>query len=154
MKLAITKYNRDYYAGALMLALGLGAILEGRRYRIGTLSHMEPGFFPVALGVILAVLGVAIAATAKRSVPEGEEKRLPPEWRGWFCICLSIVAFIVIAKWGGLIAATFAIVFISALGDRDNTLKGAALLAAAMAVIAVAVFWWGLSVQIPLFRWG
>ena len=154
MKLAITKHNRDYYAGALMLALGLGAIVEGQRYKIGTLSHMEPGFFPVALGAILAVLGVAIAATAKRSVREGQEKRLPPEWRGWICISLSIVAFIVLAKWGGLMAATFAIVFISAMGDRDNTVKSAAILAAAMTVIAVVVFWWALRVQIPLFRWG
>ncbi|MCJ9713295.1 tripartite tricarboxylate transporter TctB family protein, partial [Bordetella hinzii] len=50
--------------------------------------------------------------------------------------------------------ATFAIVFISALGDRTNTLKQALLLSVSMCVIAVVVFWWALQLQLPLFRWG
>ena len=32
MKRWINNSNRDYYAGALMFALGIGAILEGRKY--------------------------------------------------------------------------------------------------------------------------
>ena len=44
--------------------------------------------------------------------------------------------------------------FISALGDRDNTLREALLLALAMMAIAVVVFWWALSLQLPLFQWG
>jgi len=50
--------NRDFYAGALMMLIGLGACLEGLTYKLGTLTHMGPGFFPVALGVILVVLGM------------------------------------------------------------------------------------------------
>ena len=50
--------------------------------------------------------------------------------------------------------ATFAIVFISALGDRRNTVKSAFLLAAAMVVVCLIVFSWGLQLQFPLFRWG
>ena len=56
----INNHNRDYYGGGLMLLFGLGAIWEGMSYRIGTLVRMGPGFFPVALGVILALVGVAI----------------------------------------------------------------------------------------------
>jgi Tripartite tricarboxylate transporter TctB family len=154
MKRFINKSNRDYYGGALMFLLGLGAILQGRTYSMGTLSRMGPGFFPVSLGVILALAGAAIAISARFAEPESEEKVLPPEWRGWFCICLSIVAFVVLGKYGGLVAATFAIVFISALGDRQNTIKSALLLAASIVVICLVVFWWALQMQFPLFGWG
>jgi len=154
VKRLINKSNRDYYGGALMFVIGLGAILQGRTYSMGTLSRMGPGFFPVSLGVILALAGAAIALTARFAEREAEEKALPPEWRGWFCISLSILAFVVLGKYGGLVPATFAIVFISALGDRQNTVKSALLLAAAIVAICLVVFWWALQMQFPLFGWG
>lgn len=150
----VTEYNRDYYGGALMLLLGAGAAAEGLRYPLGTLSRMGPGFFPTALGAILAMIGVAIAAGARRAPAADETAAPPPEWRGWACISGSIVAFIAIGRWGGFVPATFAITFIAALGDRENTVKGAAILALAMVAICVVVFWWALKLPFPLFAWG
>lgn len=150
----ITKYNRDYYAGALMLAIGLGTGLLGNSYHIGSLSHMGPGFFPVALGALLALCGLAIALGAKAAVAQGDEPDRAPEWRGWICIAGGIGAFVLFGRYGGLLPATFSLVFISAMGDRDNTVKGALLLAAGLCAVCVAVFWWGLKMQFPLFQWG
>jgi hypothetical protein len=115
---------------------------------------MGPGFFPVALGVLLSLIGVAIMIGARNAVDQGGKERLPAEWRGWICISLSIVAFVVLGRYGGLLPATFAVVFISALGDRQNTFKSAALLALAMCAVCAVVFWWALQVQFPLFQWG
>lgn len=152
----INKYNKDYYGGGLMILLGLSAALQGQAYHIGSLSKMGSGFFPVALGILLALIGAAIALTAATSgAAEGDaDKPLAPEWRGWICITLSIVAFVILGKYGGLLPATFAIVFISAMGDRQNTIKRALLLSLAMVAVAVGVFWWALQIQFPLFRWG
>lgn len=50
-------------------------------------------------------------------------------------------------------AGEFAVAFIAALGDRDNTLLGAGMLGVAMAVVSVVVFWWLLQLQLPLFQW-
>jgi hypothetical protein len=147
------KRHKDYLGGALMGLLGLGVVLKSTSYKMGTLTRMGPGYFPVALGVILILMGLAIAITA-RFAADGEEKALPPEWRGWLCIALSIIAFVVLGKYGGLLPATFAIVFISALGDRDNTLKAALILALAIVTVCVVVFWWALQLQFPLFGWG
>ncbi|MNI53324.1 Tripartite tricarboxylate transporter TctB family protein [compost metagenome] len=77
-----------------------------------------------------------------------------PDLRGSVCIILGILAFLLLGEYGGLLPATFAIVFISALGDRKNTIKQAILLSVAMSAIAVVVFWWALQLQLPLFRWG
>jgi hypothetical protein len=150
----VNSSNRDYWGGALVVLIGLGALIQGSHYPIGTLSRMGPGFYPTALGVILALVGLAIIATARFTRVDREEKVLPPEWRGWFLICASIVAFVVLGKYGGLVPATFAVVFISALADRENTLLSAAILGLATVVICVIVFWWALSMQFPLFGWG
>jgi hypothetical protein len=145
---------KDYAGGTLMLLLGIGAMVQGRTYTIGSLSRMGPGFFPVALGAILALIGLAILISARLSKPPADVKPLPPEWRGWGCIIFSIVAFAVLGKYGGLVPATFAIVFISALGERKNSVRSALILALAMVVVCVVVFWWGLQLQFPLFAWG
>ena len=146
--------SRDYYGGGLMLLLDVAAAVQGARYQIGTLSRMGPGFFPMALGVILALIGLAIMATARRAAPAEEKPSLPPEWRGWIAIIMSLVAFALLGTYGGLLPASFAVVFIAALGDRQNSVKAALILALAIAAVAVVVFWWALQVQFPLFSWG
>ena len=149
-----SKSSRDFVGGGLMMSIGLVATIVGRTYPVGTLARMGPGFFPVSLGVILTLVGLAIATGAKFAERTEDVKRLPPEWRGWICIGLSIVAFVVLGTYGGLVPATFAIVFISALGDRQNTFLSAAILAVAIVAVCIVVFWWALQIQFSLFGWG
>ncbi len=160
MKVFLSRMNRDHWAGALMLLTGIFAAVQGAHYKIGSLSRMGPGFFPASVGALLALTGLAMLLTARRKEPAlvaahpQEGAGQPSQLRGWILICTSIVAFIVFGTYGGLVPATFAIVFISALADRENTLKSAFILALAMVVVCVVVFWWLLQVQFPLFRWG
>jgi len=154
MKSRISGIKKDYIGGALVILLGIGAIAIARTYQIGKLSQMGPGFFPVALGCILVLTGAAIAVTATLPHEPSEEEALPPEWRGWFCIIASLIAFVVIGQYGGLVPATFAITFISALGDRSNSLLNAFLLSLGVLAMCLVVFVWGLGIQFPLFTWG
>ena len=82
------KLKRDYYAGGLMLLLGVGAAVTGTGYKFGSLARMGPGFMPVMLGVVLAFLGILIAGTALGSSEPDDKKFLPnnPQWFGWLCI--------------------------------------------------------------------
>ena len=150
---SLFRYSMDYYGGALMILIGLAAVYVGTRYQLGTLARMGPGFFPTAVGAILAAIGLAIALGARPAAVEAGAHS-PFDWRAWGGIIGGTVAFIVLGEYGGLVPATFAIVFISAMGDRDTSLKQAFWLAAGMVAIAVVVFWWALQLQFDLFRWG
>jgi putative tricarboxylic transport membrane protein len=150
----MSQYNKEYLGGGLMLLLGLGAIVQGSTYRTGTLNQMGPGFFPVAVGGILALVGVAIIINERIAGRRQSKEPLFPGWRAWFYIGLSIAAFDVLGRYGGLVPASFAIVFISALADRQNNVAKALVLALTMTGVSIVIFWWALQIQFPLFSWG
>jgi hypothetical protein len=147
--------KRDFYAGGLMVLFGLGVAVQGPSYKLGTLMHMGPGFLPTALGVLLVILGIIIAG-ASLSAPEGEDERILPEhpqWLGWLCILAGPVLFIICGSVGGLIPGTFACVFVSALGDKKSTWKGALALAVVITVFGVSLFSYLLQVPMPVLQW-
>ena len=148
--------RRDLAGGALVAALGLGVAAVAHGYRLGTLRRMGPGYFPLLLGAILIVTGGLIALGGmRRAVPHAASRPAgSADWRGAAAVVAGLVAFAVLGRWGGLLPASFACVFLSALGDRRNRPAVAAALAAAMTLVAVVVFHLVLRVQLPLLRWG
>ncbi|MBJ7263493.1 MAG: tripartite tricarboxylate transporter TctB family protein [Burkholderiaceae bacterium] len=150
--------RREWWAGGTMVILGVGAIVESTTYSMGSLARMGPGMFPAILGAILIFLGLLIVrlATSPLNIDTSDDSHAvaAPEWRGWTCIIGGLLAFMLVGRFGGLVPATFVLVFVAAMGDRQHTLRSAALLATAVTVIGVAVFSWGLQLQFPLFRWG
>jgi len=143
--------NRDRLGALLLILIGSGVVVQGTGYRMGTLTHMGAGFMPVVYGTLMTCIGIVLGVTAQRG-PDAVRRKA--EWRGWFCIVGGVAAFVVLGHWGGLAPATFAAVFISALGDRHNSLRDAALLALLMVVAGTLIFNVGLHLQLPLFGWG
>ena len=148
------RIKRDYYAGGLMLLLGVGAAYTGTGYKFGTLARMGPGFMPVMLGIVLAFLGILIAGTALGSSEDDGKKFLPdnPQWFGWLCIIGGPVMFIILGQFAGMIPAVFACVFVCALGDKTATYKSSLVLAAGVTVFGVLLFHYLLSIPFPLLR--
>ena len=142
--------NRDIYAGVLTAAIGAGAISEGRQYGIGGLSDMGSGFFPVMLGVGMVLMGL-IMAVMRSPAPDGHAIHAP-NWRGAIAIAAAVTLFIVLADRAGLAPATFACVFVGALGTTSTKLIEALILAAGVTVFGVALFHYGLQVQFPILR--
>jgi putative Ca2+/H+ antiporter (TMEM165/GDT1 family) len=147
--------KRDFYAGGLMILLGLGIALKGATYRSGTLMHMGPGFLPTALGILLVLIGIAIGATALGPA-EADQAILPPnpQWWAWFCILMSPILFILFGRYFGMIPGTFACVFIAALGDRNRTWKSTIILATVVTAFGVGLFSYFLQVPMPILTWG
>jgi hypothetical protein len=138
-----------------MIFFGLVMALKGPSYRLGNLMHMGPGFMPTALGVLLICLGIAIAIAGLSAEDGEDEDLLPenPEWFAWGCILASPLAFMLFGSLFGLAPATFACVFVAAMGDREMTLKKAILLSAFIMVFGVALFSYLLQIPMPILTW-
>ena len=149
--------KRDFYAGGLMTLIGAAVTFNSwQYYSLGTLTHMGPGMFPLMLGITLTFVGVLILGAAAATPLSDNERVLPerPEWFAWVCILAGPVLFIVLGEFFGLVPATFACVFVPALGDRTATLKGSAILAAGVTVVGTLLFTYILKIPFPMFRWG
>ena len=158
--LSTIKRHQDRFAGGVLVAIGAAAMLIARTYPIGTLRQMGPGFFPLILATLLIIVGALVALNREASVPGATPiDALPldthepdglehPEWRAWACIVAGIAAFILLAKPAGMLPATFAVVFISARGDRTATWRSSFILAAIIAIAGTALFHYGLQIQL------
>lgn len=144
----VKRVRSDAIAALLLALLGAAMLAGSFVYPVGTLTHMGPGFFPRAIGILMIAIALLVAASGRQSAPLGAPAA--GDVRGWLCILGGIVAFTVVGKYGGLAPATFAIVFLSALGNRRNSLRDATLFAAAMTVVGVVVFGLILKIQMPL----
>ncbi|KXJ63180.1 hypothetical protein AXY46_02070 [Achromobacter xylosoxidans] len=122
---------------------------------------MGPGYFPLMVGCFLVALGILVPLSPDPDEVQEEmlEEQLPQPTqrervRGMACIAGGIALFIILGSYLGFLPATFALVFVSALGDTSNSVKSAAILALAMTVFGAVVFSWALQLQFPMLRWG
>jgi hypothetical protein len=149
----LRKFNKDRVSGVVLIVLGLGIVGQGLEYRMGALTRMGAGFIPVVLGTLLALAGAAIWLTAEPG-DFGTAQSVPTEWRGWLCVLGGALAFVALGAYGGLVPATFISVFIAAMGDKGNSVRAAASLAAGITIVGVIIFFYGLKMTFPLFTWG
>ena len=141
------KDMQDVIGGLSLAALGAFAAIFAQRYEFGDLNRMGPGFFPVILGTLLAVLGILIAVPAFfRSGPPVQVR-----WKPFALVMASLVAFAMTLKVLGLIVATMLAVVIASLADNDTRWKGRILIALGVALITYLVFGLGLSMVLPMW---
>jgi len=153
MKISINR--KELLSSGLMLLIGIGTVIVSLDYDVGSLSLMGPGYFPLLLGLLLIMVSMIMIATSSVDIEEDLNRYGgKPQYRAWAYVVLGMVLFILLGQYGGLVPATFALVFVSALGDRSNSVKAAILLGLAVSILAVAIFHYGLRMQFPLFAWG
>ena len=139
----------DFWTGLAFGGFGLSVSLyAATHYNVGTAIRMGPGYFPTAVGALVALLGLALAIGALRL----DGPRLPRlRWRPTLLVLVAGVAFGYLLKPLGLVLATAALVLVSALGGHEFRWREALALAAALAAFAVAVFVYGLGLPFPLW---
>jgi hypothetical protein len=142
----------DYHellAGGFAIALGAATVWIAQDYPVGSLRRMGPGYFPTALGWILIGLGTVIAAGGflRGGV------HVQPEWRNMIAVLAGVLAFAVMVERFGLIAATAALVFISAAADRSSTVRGTVILGVCLVAMTVGIFVEGLGIPFRLWNW-
>ncbi len=142
---------REFTSGALLVALGaFVAAYAGTHYRIGAPAHMGPGFFPVALGCILAVLGLIVLLLSFR-VSQHAWEVAAIAWRPLGAILVAVAVFALIVGRFGLMPATVALTFIAALAEPRFRWRRTLLLAVSLAVLSWLIFTVGLQMTLPAF---
>ncbi|WP_128254052.1 tripartite tricarboxylate transporter TctB family protein [Falsirhodobacter deserti] len=140
----------DIMWGAILALLGLGvAAYAAACYDMGSLRRMGPGFFPVMLGIVLAVLGAAIAVPAwwRKGVAR------PLYWREALGVTASLMLFSVLMGTAGIVVATVVTTLVaSSVAPRGGTLWRV-VLAVVVAALTWLIFIAGLSMSIPVWPW-
>jgi len=140
--------SKDFLAGLLFLAIGAGATVIARGYHFGTAMRMGSGYFPTALGAILALFGLFLVIRALRSRERGQ---LSWGWWPLACISASMVVFGFLLPRLGLVPALGALFFVAAAGGREFRFGEVLALTAVLTAFAVGVFIYVLKLPYQLF---
>jgi hypothetical protein len=143
-----SKDTRDIIGGFTLVAIGLFAAFYAQRYDLGELQEMGPGYFPTALGVLLAVLGLFIAIPA--FFREGTAINI--EWKSLIWVLISLAVFAIALTKAGLIVATILSVLAAAVPSKSSW-KTRVILALSLSVIIYLVFLFGLGMILPVWPW-
>lgn len=137
----------DIEAGLFFTLFGATTAVLSLQYPLGTIAMMGPGMFPFLLGVILAILGLAILA--KGILAEGEEAGNFP-LKPAILIPASLLVFALLVVWAGLLIAVPAQVFVALWASDHFTVKRAAALSAGLLAFCYIVFVHFLGIAVPL----
>jgi Tripartite tricarboxylate transporter TctB family len=139
---------KDFWAGLMFLAFGVGFMWVAQNYQMGTSVRMGPAYFPTVLGGILALIGLAIViqslATAGGPVPKFY-------FRPLILIVFAVVIFGILLKPLGLVLSLALLVGIGAFGGFEFKSKEVAILYVVLAIFSVWVFVKGLGLPIPVW---
>ena len=139
---------RDFWSGVLFTLLGLGALVIGSKYTLGTAARMGPGYFPRILGILLIVLGVVIALRALRVHGEAMPRfRLRP----LIIVLGSVVLFGLIVRPLGVALSTVILIVVASAASPEFRPRESLVSGLVLAALAVGVFVIGLQLQLPIW---
>jgi len=154
------KSQKDFFSGLMFMGIGVAFAIGATNYNIGSGARMGPGYFPLILGILLAILGAAVTfyATVVESGNDGD-KVGKWAWKQIFFILASNFAFGVLLaglpSFGvpamGLIVAIYGLVFIAAQAGEKVNYKETFILATVLAVGSYVAFVWALKLQFPVW---
>ena len=153
------KNAKDFYAGLLFALVGGAFAWGANSYQLGTSGRMGPGFFPMLLGGLLALLGSVMMLRALVFQTRHAEKIGPWAWRPLIFIIAANLVF-GIALGGlpalgvpalGLMVGIYLLTFVACLAGDRFQFKEAALLATALAALSYLAFVWVLKLQFPVW---
>lgn len=128
---------RDFFGGLVFLAFGVAAALIARDYPIGSAVRMGPGYFPLVLGCLLALIGLAIMLRGLLSAGPGLE---PTFWRPLLLVLGAIGVFAASVETLGIAVAAALLVAIGATASPESKPRETLWLVAGLMAFTLAVF--------------
>ncbi len=153
------KSQKDFFSGLMFTIVGVAFAWGATTYTVGSGARMGPGYFPLMLGIVMAVIGMIITFTALVTETADGDKIGKWAWKQVFYILAANFAFGILL--GGLpsvgipamgmIAAIYALTIISSLAGHEFNIKSVLILATVLAVGSYFAFIWALKLQIQVW---
>jgi hypothetical protein len=153
------KSQKDFFSGLLFMGVGVAFAWGATNYSVGTGARMGPGYFPLMLGVMMAVLGIVI--TFNSLVVETEDGDKIGSWAFkplFFIIAANLVFGLMLGGLPsvkipamGLIVGIYALTFIASLAGEEFKVKEVAILATILAIMSYLAFIVLLKLQFPVW---
>lgn len=142
---------KDFWAGILYVAIGVGALWVGQDYKVGTATRMGSGYFPAVISGLLVLLGVAstVRSFFRPGEPVGQLALKPLA-----LIVAGMILFGLLARGAGLIVALPLLALVSAYASQRFRVVQTLAITAVLSAFCILVFVVGLGIPLPLFgRW-
>jgi hypothetical protein len=137
-------------SGGIFVAIGcIYGITAITTLPLGSAFSMGPGYFPLVLSGLLAVLGAAIMLRGL-----GRQAILgfgPVPWRAIVMISLAILAFAFFIRALGLFPTALVTTLLTCLARGDAGPRRALALSVVMALICTLIFSFGIGLPVPIF---
>lgn len=155
----IIKSQKDFFSGLMFMAAGVAFAWGASGYPIGKGARMGPGYFPLVLGVLLAVLGALITFKAMVVDTVDGDKVGRFAWKPLIFIIAANLVFG--AALGGLpsiglpplglVVGIFALTFIASNAGEEFNFKEVTILTTILATMSYAAFILLLKLQLPVW---
>lgn len=153
------KSQKDFFAGLMFMVVGIAFAWGATNYNIGTGARMGPGYFPLMLGILLAVIGVFITFEAMVVETEDGEKIGKAAWKPlFFIIAANLIFGICIGGLPaiglpamGLIVGIYALTFTASLAGEEFRAREVFFLATVLAALSYGAFIVALKLQFPVW---
>lgn len=153
------KNTQDFYAGLLFTGVGSAFGWGALDYQVGSSGRMGPGYFPLLLGVLLALLGGVMMLRAALFQADRANVIGPWAWKPMVAIISANLLFGValggLPRLGlpalGLMGGIYLLTLVACLAGERFRLKEAALLATALAALSYLAFVLLLKLQLPVW---
>jgi hypothetical protein len=139
---------KDFWAGVMFIAFAAVALYVSRDYSLGTAVRMGPGYFPMLLAGVLALVGAVLVVRSLviAGDPIGHVHVLP-----LVVVAVAVVLFGVLLPRLGLAVTLPLVIVVAALASAQSRRWEALLLALVLTVFSALVFVYGLRLPIPLW---
>ena len=153
------KSQKDFFCGLMFMAVGVAFAWGASTYNVGTGARMGPGYFPLLLGILLAIIGAAVTFTSLVVETVGGGKIGKIAWKPLvyviganviFGILLAGVPALGIPAFG-MIIAIYALVFVASMAEAGWKVKATFILATVLAVGSYLAFVLALKLQFPVW---
>lgn len=138
---------KDFFAGLLFLFFGGVAAYVARDYPMGSALRMGPGYFPLVLGVLLVLLGLAACI---RGLAVKGERIEGMRFRPLLLISGAVGIFAVAIENAGIIVSTALAVAAAAAASRESRIREVVILVIVLLALAVGVFTYALGLPFKL----